>query len=103
MRSMHRHIFHSGMSVLAAVACSLPVWAEGSEAIHDVDNPARQPYRNAVSFYVTDGNFFGGAFFPPVPPGRRLVVETVSFVASPVPSGQTGFLDFNLGGIGIQV
>ncbi len=67
MRSMHRHIFHSGMSVLAAVACSLPVWAEGSEAIHDVDNPARQPYRNAVSFYVTDGNFFGGAFFPPVP------------------------------------
>ena len=57
---------------------STAVLAQYSAPIHDVDNPARQPWACGIANYtsaVTNRNQFS---CPAVPAGKRLVIEFVS-------------------------
>jgi hypothetical protein len=72
-------------SMLVGAFCSLPLLAQYSQPIHDVDNSARQPY--------TDGTQFSGGFvnLTTVPAGKRLVIESISFEAF-LPTGHLAYL-----------
>jgi predicted CDP-diglyceride synthetase/phosphatidate cytidylyltransferase len=72
----------AGLATLFGGRFAIPAIAQAAKAamVRDVDNPALQP----VQFYLTM-NQSGGmpqyiVYLPPVPAGKRLVVETVSLV-----------------------
>jgi hypothetical protein len=50
-------------------------------SVRDVDNPARQPFADATSVSVEDGQFSGSGTLAPVPSGKILVLEQISVVA----------------------
>jgi hypothetical protein len=80
-----------GLAVLGCLAFSLPVYAQFSTPMRDVDNGARQPVNFSASIVVNNGNQ-GGANFTAVtiPAGKRLVIETISFLGI-VALGETGY------------
>jgi len=84
-------------AALAAVALTLPAvptFAQYSSPIHDVDNAARQPVQFQLTVSGQDGmgNIGGTAYT--VPPGKRLVIETVTGnISVPVPQ----FVEYHLG------
>jgi hypothetical protein len=56
-------------------------------SFRDSENPARQIYQNTRTINLGDGSAGTNTFFSPVPDGKRLVIEFVSFNGR-VPTGQ---------------
>jgi hypothetical protein len=82
----------SRLAVLGGLAFSLPVYAQYSTPMHDVDNGARQPVNFAASIVVNSGNQIGSNNTAvTIPAGKRLVIETLSFFGF-VTIGETGYI-----------
>jgi hypothetical protein len=91
---INRRIVFSHLGALAALAFSLPAFAQYSSPMRDVDNPARQPVRFQPIIFIPAGGTSGTADLPAVPAGKRLVIETISFWAR-VQTGLLGTLQLN--------
>ncbi len=58
-----------------------PAFAQVKAAlVRDVDNPALQPVQFALTMHKTGGNPQYAASVPPIPVGKKLVIETISIV-----------------------
>src|SRR5260370_12303352 len=84
------------LAVLAAMAFSLPVYAQYSSPMRDVDNGARQPVNFSANLPVNNGSS-GNTNTTAVntPAGKRLVIETISSNGF-VPSGEAGFVTISV-------
>jgi hypothetical protein len=80
------------LAVLGGLAFSLPVHAQYSSPIRDVDNGARQPVNFTATIVVPNGNQTGSnSSAVTISAGKRLVIETVSFLGI-VTTGEFGFI-----------
>jgi hypothetical protein len=79
------------LAVLGGLAFSLPVHAQFSSPMRDVDNGARQPVNFSASLVVNSGDQGGSnSTAVTIPAGKRLVIETISFFGI-VAHGEMGF------------
>jgi hypothetical protein len=84
--------FLTRLAVLGGLAVSSPVFAQYSTPMRDVDNGARQPVNYSVQVFVLAGSGIGtNSTTVTVPNGKRLVIETISFIGL-VPNTETGYL-----------
>ncbi len=80
------------LAVLGGLAFSLPVFAQYSSPMRDVDNGARQPVNFSFTITVLSGNPQGAdSTSVTIPAGKRLVIETISYSAA-VNAGEQGNL-----------
>lgn len=93
-------IFGRGLAAIALSTASA-AWAQKAALVQDIDDNVRVPYQQFSVGY--NCNFAGNcaALFPVVPPGHRVVVETLSCVA--LLTGGTLFLPIYLSGPANQV
>jgi hypothetical protein len=104
---MFRSIRFGVLGAIAFVLATVPALAQNNDktakvevtnfpvqqAVFDVDNPAFQPFqqKRTFSYPVTPGsptNVSFGTTFDPVPEGKRLVVEYVSFIMTASPDAE---------------
>ena len=84
------------LAVLGCLALSLPAYAQYSTPMRDVDNGARQPVNFSANIIVNNGSQTGANFTAVnIPAGKRLVIETLSFIGI-VATGETGFITINV-------
>ena len=70
--------------------------------VKDADNPARQPFHYEASFQIANFNVANAATVP-VPPGKRLVIEQVSALATvPAASGEVPSIEVTAVGGGAE-
>lgn len=70
----------------------------------NTDEPGRQPYQYTVAFFPSGGGCSGSICsfaFPPVPLGKRLVIQHVSIFAYVTGSAPPNFLAFRTGAGGV--
>jgi len=80
------------LAVLAGLILNLPLCAQYSTPMHDVDAGARQPVNFQVIIGVCTGcNQGSDTTTVTIPAGKRLVIETISGLAI-VTIGETGYL-----------
>ena len=85
------HALLPRLAVLGGLAFSSPVYAQFSSPMRDVDNGARQPVNFSASLVVNNGNQGGfNSTAVTIPAGKRLVIETISFLGL-VTHGETGY------------
>jgi hypothetical protein len=84
------------LAVLGGLAFSVPVFAQYSSPMRDVDNGARQPVNFNFTLAVNNGSSSGfNNTAVTIPAGKRLVIETVSFNGQ-VASGEIGYLNIGV-------
>src|SRR5260370_13074714 len=84
------------LAVLGGLAFSVPVFAQYSSPVRDVDNGARQPVNFNFTLVVNNGSSSGfNNTAVMIPAGKRLVIETVSFYG-PVTRGELGNLNIRV-------
>jgi hypothetical protein len=90
-----KHTLLPRLAILGCLALSLPAYAQFSTPMRDVDNGARQPV-NFTSIIVVNVNSQIGTDSTTVtiPAGKRLVIESVSFLGH-VGVGEFGFVTIN--------
>jgi hypothetical protein len=93
---MIKRTFLTRLAVLGGLAVSSPVFAQYSTPMRDIDNGARQPVNYTIQVFVLAGSGLGtNSTAVTVPNGKRLVIETVSFIGL-VPVSETGNLMITL-------
>jgi hypothetical protein len=80
-RSMYVALSLAALATLLGGRLAKPVYAQVKAAlVRDIDNPALQPVTFALTMNKTGGVPQYSAALPPIPAGKRLVIETISLV-----------------------
>ena len=91
-----KHTLLPRLALLGGLAFSLPVYAQFSSPVRDVDNGARQPVNFVGNIVVPNGNQTGfNNTAVTIPAGKRLVIETISSNGL-APSGELGLVTIGL-------
>ena len=77
------HCFRGAVLAAGFLTAASSAFAQYSTPIHDMDNPARQPFKNFVTGLPVNANAIVDQDLVTVPAGKRLVLEYVNVRCAP--------------------